>query len=41
MDISRLVETALNRVPVLDDPELDDIFEADRAAREAVYQCVR
>ena len=41
LDISRLVETALNRVPVLDAPELDDIFEADRAAREAVYQCVR
>ena len=32
---------ALDRAPVLDAPGLDDIFEADRAAREAVYQSVR
>ena len=41
LDISRLVEGALDRVSVLDSPSLDDIFEADRAAREAVYQSVR
>lgn len=41
LDIARLVETALNLVPVLDDPGLDDILDADRAAREVVYQSVR
>ena len=41
LDIPRLVEAALNRVPVLDSPGLDEIFEADRAAREAAYQAVR
>ncbi len=41
LDIPRLVEGALDRAPVLDAPGLDDIFEADRAAREAVYQSVR
>ena len=41
LDIPRLVETALDRVPALDAAGLDDIFEADRAAREAVYQSVR
>ena len=41
LDIARLVERALDRVPVQDGPSLDDIFEADHAAREAVYQSVR
>jgi len=41
LDIPRLVELALNRVPVLEAPVLDDILEADRAARETVYNCVR
>lgn len=41
LDIPRLVETALDRVPALDAAGLDDIFEADRTAREAVYQSVR
>lgn len=41
LDIPRLVGTALDRVPALDAAGLDDIFEADRAAREAVYQSVR
>ena len=41
LDIPRLVERALDRVPTLDSPALEDIFEADRAAREAVYQAVR
>ncbi|MCI8697696.1 MAG: 1-deoxy-D-xylulose-5-phosphate reductoisomerase [Oscillospiraceae bacterium] len=41
LDIARLVERALDRVPVRDGPSLDDIFEADHAAREAVYQSVR
>lgn len=41
LDIPRLVEEALDRVLVQDSPSLDDIFEADRAAREAVYQSVR
>ena len=41
LDIPRLVEGALDRVPVVGVPGLDDIFEADRAARKAVYQSVR
>ena len=41
LDIPRLVERALERVPVADAPVLEDIFEADRAAREAVYDAVR
>ncbi len=41
LDIPRLVEAALNRVPALDSPGLDEILEADRAAREAVDQSVR
>ena len=41
LDIPRLVEEALARVPVLDGPGLDQILEADRAARLAVYQSVR
>ena len=41
LDIPRLVEEALARVPVLDGPGLDEILEADRAARQAVYQSVR
>ena len=41
LDIFRLVEAALERVPVVKSPSLDDIFQADCAAREAVYHCVR
>lgn len=41
LDIPRLVETALRRVPSVALPGLDDILSADRAAREAVYQAVR
>lgn len=41
LDIPRLVEGALDQVPVLDSPVLDEILEADRAAREAVYRSVR
>ena len=41
LDIPRLVEQALDRVPVRRAPDLDDIFEADRAARQAVYESVR
>ena len=41
LDISRLVEATLERVPVVKSPSLDDIFQADCAAREAVYHCVR
>lgn len=41
LDIARLVETALNRVPVLAAPSLDDILDADLVAREAVYEFVR
>lgn len=41
LDIPRLVERALDRVTAVDAPELEDIFEADRAAREAVYDSVR
>ena len=41
LDIPRLVERALERVPVVDAPVLEDVFEADRAAREAAYEAVR
>lgn len=41
LDIPRLVETALDRVPVLENPGLDQILKADHSAREAVYQSVR
>ena len=41
LDIPRLVERALDRVTAVDAPELEDIFEADRAARRAVYDSVR
>ena len=41
LDIPRLVERALERVSVVDAPALEDIFEADRAAREAVDQAMR
>lgn len=36
MDIPALVERAMESVPAVQAPELDQIFEADRAAREAV-----
>ncbi|MBD5085131.1 MAG: 1-deoxy-D-xylulose-5-phosphate reductoisomerase [Clostridiales bacterium] len=41
LDIPRLVERALDQVLVVDCPTLEDIFDADHAAREAVYQAVR
>ncbi|MDE7172268.1 MAG: 1-deoxy-D-xylulose-5-phosphate reductoisomerase [Oscillospiraceae bacterium] len=41
LDIPRLVERALDQVPVVDRPTLEDIFDADHAAREAVHQVVR
>lgn len=41
LDIPRLVEAALERVPVTDTPGLDDILDADRAAREAVLKSMR
>ena len=41
LDIPRLVERALDQVSVVDNPTLEDIFEADHAAREAVDQAVR
>jgi len=41
LDIPRLVELALDEVPALERPGLDDILDADHAAREAVYNCVR
>lgn len=41
LDIPRLVGAALERVPTVDSPTLEDIFEADHAAREAAYRAVR
>lgn len=41
LDIPRLVEGALERVPSAAASDLDDILDADRAAREAVYRFVR
>lgn len=41
LDIARLVEKALERIPVVEGPALEDIFEADHAARRVVYDAVR
>ena len=41
LDIARLVEHALEQVPFVAAPDLDDILAADRAAREAVYKATR
>ncbi len=41
LDIPRLVEGALERVETRRDPSLDEIFEADRAARQAVFELTR
>jgi 1-deoxy-D-xylulose-5-phosphate reductoisomerase len=41
LDIARLVERALETVPAKNAPGLDDIFEADRAARQAVDLSMR
>ena len=41
LDIARLVEGALNRVPVVNNPSLDDILAADKAARAAVNELLR
>ena len=37
-DIARRVRRAMDTVPVIDDPTLEDILECDRLARESVYQ---
>ena len=37
-DIERRVHDAMDAVPVVDDPDLDAILEADRLAREAVFK---
>ena len=41
LDIARLVEAALERVPFVSAPDLDDILAADLAAREAVFEAMR
>ena len=41
LDIPRLVEGALERVPVADAPDLEEILEADQAARQAVFELMR
>ena len=41
LDISRLVERALDTVPMSDAPGLEEILDADRAARQAVYDFAR
>lgn len=41
VDIPRLVEGALERVPFLEQPMLDDVLAADKAARDAVYELLR
>ncbi|MDD6159968.1 MAG: 1-deoxy-D-xylulose-5-phosphate reductoisomerase [Oscillospiraceae bacterium] len=41
VDIPRLVEGALERVPFLEHPMLDDVLAADKAARAAVYELLR
>lgn len=41
LDISRLVELALDRVPAADASGLEEILEADRTARRTVYDSVR
>ena len=41
LDIARLVEGALDRVPAVFDPALEDILAADQAARAAVNELLR
>lgn len=41
LDIAQLVEEALDRVPFVATPNLDDILAADRASREAVLEAMR
>jgi 1-deoxy-D-xylulose-5-phosphate reductoisomerase len=41
LDIARLVEGALDRVPVVYNPSLEDILAADEAARVAVNELLR
>ncbi|MGN0986034.1 MAG: 1-deoxy-D-xylulose-5-phosphate reductoisomerase [Candidatus Enterenecus sp.] len=41
LDIARLVEGALERVPAVSAPDLEDILAADQAARAAVYELMR
>ena len=38
MDISRRVARAMEEVPVVQDPTLDDVLNADRAAREVALR---
>lgn len=40
-DIAKLVEGALERVPTVQNPALEDILAADRAARDAVNELMR
>ena len=40
-DIAKLVEGALHRVSTVQNPNLEDILEADRAARAAVNELMR
>ena len=35
LDIARRVEQAMERVPVVQDPTLDDVLQADQEARRA------
>ncbi|MEG1747392.1 MAG: 1-deoxy-D-xylulose-5-phosphate reductoisomerase, partial [Oscillospiraceae bacterium] len=37
-DIPKLVERAMNRVPAVQNPGLDDILAADRAARDSLMK---
>lgn len=38
-DITALIEEAMNRCANIENPQLEDIFAADRAAREIVKEC--
>jgi 1-deoxy-D-xylulose-5-phosphate reductoisomerase len=40
-DIYELVLNAVNAVPFISDPNLDEILEADRLARESVRSQIR
>ena len=41
LDIAKFVETALERVPFVQSPSLDDILAADQAARAVVHELMR
>lgn len=40
-EISELIEYAMDSISVIDNPSLDEIFQTDKAAREAVYKKVK